>query len=152
MDRQQQMVREFMVALDQPAPKEPAELPEQRLRLRLLLVLEEALELVQASGHGVFDTSFHVESGIRKFDVERTRASIEGDHLEQIDALVDILYVVYGMAIEMGVDLEPFFDEVHAANMRKVGGPTDANGKRGKPTGWVPPDIAGVYARLYDDK
>lgn len=43
------------------------------------------------------------------------------DWLDTIDALVDILTVAYGTVVEMGVDLDPFFDEVHAANMRKVG-------------------------------
>jgi len=35
-----------------------------------------------------------------------------------IDALCDLLYVTAGAPVEMGVELGPFFDEVHASNMR----------------------------------
>jgi predicted HAD superfamily Cof-like phosphohydrolase len=49
----------------------------------------------------------------------------------------------------MGVELEPFFDEVHGSNMKKVGGRVRGDGKQLKPEGWRPPDLAGVYHRLY---
>lgn len=40
------------------------------------------------------------------------------------------------------------WDEVHAANMRKAGGPKcPTTGKQLKPEGWVGPDIAGVLKR-----
>jgi hypothetical protein len=42
------------------------------------------------------------------------------------------------------VDLEPFFAEVHRTNMAKVGGPVRPDGKKLKPEGWQPPDIAGI--------
>jgi hypothetical protein len=35
----------------------------------------------------------------------------------------------------------------HRTNMAKVGGPIVPNGKRLKPKGWQPPDIAGEIAR-----
>lgn len=43
-----------------------------------------------------------------------------------------------------GIDLRPVWSEVHAANMRKTTGPVREDGKRLKPEGWQPPDIAGV--------
>lgn len=52
------------------------------------------------------------------------------------------LYVVFGTAIEFGVDLTPFFAEVHRTNMLKVGGATRADGKILKPDGWEPLRIA----------
>ena len=36
-----------------------------------------------------------------------------------VDALVDVLYTVYGTANAMGINLRPFFDEVHQNNMKK---------------------------------
>ncbi len=39
-----------------------------------------------------------------------------------------------------------FWDEVHRSNMAKVGGPIRGDGKRLKPEGWTPPDVAGVLA------
>ena len=39
---------------------------------------------------------------------------------EIIDALTDILYVVYGMGSALGIDLDKSFDIVHKSNMSKV--------------------------------
>lgn len=58
---------------------------------------------------------------------------------EVLDACCDVLVVVQNTTARMGVDLEPFFDEVHRTNMAKVGGPVRADGKRLKPPGWQPP-------------
>ena len=60
---------------------------------------------------------------------------------EMIDALCDLLYVTYGAAVALGVDLEPFFEEVHRTNMAKIGGHRRADGKWMKPDGWQPPDL-----------
>lgn len=73
------------------------------------------------------------------------------DRLGMLDALCDLLYVTLGAGVEMGVELEPFFDEVHSANMKKVGGRVREDGKQLKPAGWSPPDLAAVYARRYGD-
>jgi predicted HAD superfamily Cof-like phosphohydrolase len=66
-----------------------------------------------------------------------------------VDALCDLLYVTYGAAVDLGVDLQPFFAEVHRSNMAKVGGRKREDGKWLKPAGWTPPDIAGLLSRLY---
>jgi predicted HAD superfamily Cof-like phosphohydrolase len=60
--------------------------------------------------------------------------------------LCDTLYVVYGTAIEMGLDLEPYFQEVHRSNLAKFDGTTQprGDGKWPKPEGWMPPDINGI--------
>ena len=63
-----------------------------------------------------------------------------------VDALADILVVTYGAAVEMGVDLEPIFREVHRSNMSKDGG-KDAGGKILKGKGFSPPDILGELRR-----
>lgn len=44
----------------------------------------------------------------------------KGDMKETIDALSDILYVVYGAGASFGVDLDTCFDLVHQSNMSKV--------------------------------
>ena len=64
--------------------------------------------------------------------------------VDTIDGLCDLLVVVYGTALEMGIDLEPHFNEVHASNMAKRGGPVREDGKMLKPEGWLPPDINGI--------
>jgi predicted HAD superfamily Cof-like phosphohydrolase len=145
MDRQQQMVREFMQAVGQPTPDTWQQLRRERLKLRLDLILEEAWELVHASGAGLYwDGEYPTVAEVRN------DAPVHAmDVVNQIDALCDLLYVTYGMAVEMGIDLEPFFAEVHAANMRKVGGPVREDGKREKPPGWRSPDLAAVFERCY---
>ena len=69
-----------------------------------------------------------------------------GDVPEMIDALCDLLYVTYGAAVSLGVDLEPFFAEVHRSNMAKAGGYRREDGKWMKPDGWTPPDIGRLLA------
>jgi predicted HAD superfamily Cof-like phosphohydrolase len=80
---------------------------------------------------------------------EFAAAVAAGDLVETVDALCDLLYVTYGAAVDLGVDLEPFFAEVHRSNMAKVGGTRRADGKWLKPASWTPPDIAGLLRRRY---
>lgn len=42
------------------------------------------------------------------------------DFVETIDALADILYVVYGAFTALGVDADKAFDLVHKSNMTKI--------------------------------
>lgn len=74
---------------------------------------------------------------------ETASALRESNLIETVDGLCDLLYVTFGTAVEMGVDLEPCFDEVHRSNMAKEGGGERADGKILKPEGWQPPDIRG---------
>lgn len=48
----------------------------------------------------------------------------------------------------LGVDLRPFFREVHRTNMHKLAGPKREDGKQLKPPGWKPPRIRAMYDRL----
>lgn len=71
-----------------------------------------------------------------------------GDLVEAIDGMCDLLYVTFGTAVAFGVDLQPFFDEVHLSNMAKTGGATREDGKILKPDGWQPPRIAKMLHEL----
>lgn len=117
--RVQRDVAEFHRAVDHPVCASPAI---RRPELRAGLIEEEARETIEA-----------------------IRA---GDLVESIDGLCDLLCVVYGTALEFGVDLGPFWDEVHRTNMAKADGPVREDGKRLKPPGWTPPDIQGVLNRV----
>jgi len=77
---------------------------------------------------------------------EFLEAADKSDLVEMIDALADLLVVTYGAAVEMGVDLEPIFAEVHRSNMSKNGG-LDAGGKILKGPAFSPPDILGQLRR-----
>jgi hypothetical protein len=62
--------------------------------------------------------------------------------VEQADALVDAIYYICDCAVKHGMNLDPLFEIVHAANMGKV---VDgkvrkrSDGKILKPDGWVDP-------------
>lgn len=73
--------------------------------------------------------------------IETVNAIKNGDLVEAIDGMCDLLYVVFGTAVSFGIDLEPFFNEVHRTNMLKTTGPIREDGKRLKPEGWQPPRI-----------
>ncbi len=105
--------------------------------LRASLIAEEAQETLEA----ITGRKVHVT-------IEEDEATDAGpDLVAAIDGMCDILAVVYGTAAEFGIDLAPFWDEVHRTNMAKAGGPLREDGKRLKPPDWTPPDIAGVLAR-----
>ena len=64
--------------------------------------------------------------------------------VDQVDAIIDLMYFALGTLVEIGVDGEPMFDIVHRANMSKV---TDkgvllreGDGKIQKPAKWVSPE------------
>jgi|SRR5688572_8051413 len=116
-DRPQDLVRHFHEAFGLGAPEHisVADFPGE---LRVRLIAEELDEFADA--------------------VRRQ------DPVAMIDALCDLLYVVYGAGVALGVDLEPFFREVHRSNMAKAGGDTREDGKQLKPEGWEPPQIAAI--------
>lgn len=71
--------------------------------------------------------------------------------VQVLDGLVDSIVVLHNTSNAMGIDLEPFWDEVHRSNMAKAGGPKRADGKALKPDDWTPPDIQGLLERLLYD-
>jgi len=120
MSPEQAMVREFHEKYGLPVGSRPAQISvKDRLR-RARLICSEAAEFLEAAD--------------------------QGDFVEMVDALADILVVTYGAAVEMGVDLGPIFAEVHRSNMSKDGG-TDAGGKVLKGPGFRPPDVLGELHR-----
>jgi predicted HAD superfamily Cof-like phosphohydrolase len=80
---------------------------------------------------------------------EFAEAARAGDVVGTIDALCDLLYVTYGAAVSLGIDIEPFFGEVHRSNMAKRGGSRRADGKWLKPAGWQPPDLQRILRERY---
>lgn len=60
--------------------------------------------------------------------------------------LADVVYVAYGTAHALGIDLDAALLEVHRANMSKAGGPRRADGKALKPPGFRAPDMSAAVA------
>lgn len=67
---------------------------------------------------------------------------------ESIDAMCDVLVTTMNTANAMGIDIEPFFDEIHRTNLEKANGPLREDGKRLKPLDWKPPRIREMLESL----
>lgn len=93
-----EMVRQFHETYDMPIAETPGHPSEDRIKLRRDLISEEYWE----------------------YD----RAVDNGDLINIAQELADILYVVYGAALEYGIPLDEVLAEVHRANMSKL----DADG------------------------
>lgn len=65
-----------------------------------------------------------------------------------IDGICDVIVTLHNITNAMGIDIEPFFDEIHRTNMAKQGGPKRADGKGLKPEGWQPPRILEMLQTL----
>lgn len=110
-----------------------------RPKLRAELIMEEAVETAEAL----------TGQQIRwEYTGKRIRMNPRKRLIKFIDGVCDCLAVVYGAAVEAGVDVGPFWNEVHATNLAKQGGPRRADGKVLKPPGWKRPDIEGVLGAM----
>ena len=86
-----------------------------RLDLRMSLIAEEFAELVGA----VFGK--RARAIIEAATAEAAGADDgERDVIEAADALADLVYVIFGMAIESGMDLDSVLAEVQASNLSKL--------------------------------
>ena len=52
----------------------------------------------------------------------------------------DVVYIVLGLLVECGLQFQPFWDAVCAANMAKEPSPDPDNKRPLKPDGWVGPE------------
>lgn len=62
------------------------------------------------------------------------------------DVLARAIAAAQAVAALEGLELDPFFAAVHAANLAKASGVRRADGKWGKPPGWIPADLPGILA------
>lgn len=138
MNRHQALVRDFHQKFGHPAPEKlDVAIFMSHAKMRFKLIHEEFLETMGAAG---FDLTNDLYDG---FGPKRAP-----NVPEMIDGFVDLLYVTYGAIITLGIDIDPFFNAVHASNMAKLGPDgkpiVREDGKIMKPEGWQPPDIKAV--------
>lgn len=157
-----QQVTAFHKAVDQPILPRPTVPSDARVRLRLRLITEEYFELLASCGIGDVDNDNSPQDNlisrlhadvlgcIEGADVSNMNQDqiIEGYEIKVdlpalADAMGDLDYVVEGTRLEFGINGAPVADAIHAANLKKASGPVRADGKRLKPPGFTPPDIAG---------
>lgn len=137
-NKQQNDVLKFMVACGQasvadqeaaisnPLSAAPRHADRSVMDLRRNLLLEEVQEYVDADN--------------------------ENDVVSLVDGLIDIVYIVQGTLVELGVDFQACWDEVHASNMTKVDPETGKvrkreDGKILKPPSYRRPDLKSIIRR-----
>jgi len=91
-----------------------------------------------------FKDSYRVIVLIKEETEELSKALRMEDLVEIADAIADLLYVVYGAAVECGLDIEPIFKEVHRSNMTKKGGHLNDIGKWVKPPSYEPANLTPI--------
>ena len=91
-----QLLTNFNKAYSLPINRKPTLISEEESNLKFNLVLEELNEYKDACS--------------------------QEDLVEVCDAIIDIMYVVYGMAVQHGLTevFEDMFEEVHKSNMSKL--------------------------------
>lgn len=131
----QRDVEAFHHKFGHPAPGAPRLMTPELARFRASLVQEEAAELAGAlDEHANWSDSFEAYKGGGRGSLARVAGEA-----------CDLLYVTLGTLVAAGLWLEPFWREVHRANMEKE--PNPAGGKPVKPAGWRPPDLEGALGR-----
>ena len=142
-DDPEALVRRFHHVYGLPVQTDGASLERESLDMRMSLIAEEFSELVGA----VYGRAARaeIESSYR-----RAVAADDGtrDTVETADALADLIYVIYGMALETGIDLAAVLAEVQRSNMSKLGADGKPvyreDGKVLKGPGYFPPNVEAV--------
>lgn len=150
MHNHESRVREFMRLAGQTIPTEPITPTEEVRRLRATLILEEALETIDALGFVVKVKSLYSDCTIERDVVECIPHGDPPDLVEIADGCADTIVVSTGTLISCGVPLEPLLELVDASNLAKFtpGYSIRPDGKVIKPAGWQKPDIAGLLANF----
>ncbi|WP_454926170.1 GNAT family N-acetyltransferase [Actinomyces oris] len=142
-DDPEALVRRFHHVYGLPVQTDGASLERESLGMRMSLIAEEFSELVGA----VYGQAARaeIESSYR-----RAVAADDGtrDTVETADALADLIYVIYGMALETGIDLASVLAEVQRSNMSKLGADGKPvyreDGKVLKGPDYFPPNVEAV--------
>ena len=134
------LVRQFHEVYSLPLPQDAPNVDRERVHMRMALIAEEFAELVGSiygrEARSIIEQAF--ATAVTKDDHTR-------DVVEAADALGDITYVGYGMALEMAIPIEKVMAEIQASNLSKLGDDGKPiyreDGKVLKGRGYFPPNI-----------
>jgi predicted HAD superfamily Cof-like phosphohydrolase len=139
------LVRQFHQTYGLPIATDAPSVDRDRVHMRMALIAEELAELVSAV--------YGDRAGAR---MERAFADAVADDdgtrdvVAAADALGDLVYVIYGMALECAVPLADVLSEIQRSNLSKLGDDgrpiLREDGKILKGPRYLPPDVAGVLA------
>ena len=125
MNKSYKQVKEFHKAFNHPVSDVVTPMSQERALVRASWMKEEILEFLVAD-----------------------------NVVEQVDAMIDLLYFALGTLVEIGMPPKGVFNLVHKANMSKLHNGVAKYGPDGKvikPEGWVAPDAAiKEYIRTYN--
>lgn len=139
-------VLEFMRGAKQGCPAAPTMPDAETRKLRAKLVLEEALETVEALG---FELHPDIGDGGEMRDYELMPNPYGPNMTEIVDGCCDIKVVTTGTLIACGIPDDVVQDLVDDNNLEKLAkGTIREDGKLIKPPGHKPPDIAGFLAGI----
>ena len=118
-------VKEFMTIFGQPVLDKPTPLPEDRQKLRIALLFEELKEYAEASGQWEYFVDQLCEKEVNRLLNDRQEGFNQHpsiNEVEQLDALLDLQYVLSGAvhAHGFGSIFDAGFEEVHNSNMSKA--------------------------------
>lgn len=142
------LVKQFHQVYGLPIIRSEAKVDIERIHMRMSLILEETAELVGA-----------VYGGEAREELEKTIAKLSDNHnrdvVETADALADLVYVTYGMALECGISLPDVLAEVQASNLSKLGADGKPiyreDGKVLKGPGFFPPNVKRALQKRISD-
>lgn len=140
-------VTEFHLTMGYPVRTKPCQMTADEVHLRLRLITEEFFELLDACGLDRAVLKTLSDGALTVISIHAANDAFAVDLPKLADAMADLDYVVEGTRLTCGVGRAPIAAAVHAANMAKVEGGYDEHGKKKKPEGWQPPDIAGELRR-----
>lgn len=110
------LVVQFHETFNLPMFDGKANLDSSRLNMRMGLIAEEYTELVEAV-YGEKAGEIIRKANAKVFENDEKKRDV----VETADALADLVYVIYGMSLECGIDLEAVLKQVQASNMSKLG-------------------------------
>jgi predicted HAD superfamily Cof-like phosphohydrolase len=110
-----ELVKNFHREFNLPIGMSPQNISLKQFSLRIRIILEELSEYSKAVG--------------------------ENNIVKIADGLGDVLWVVFGTAVEHGLPMDKIFEEIAKSNMSKIGGHLDDSGKWIKPETYKPVNL-----------
>jgi predicted HAD superfamily Cof-like phosphohydrolase len=138
-------VLEFMLRAKQDCPTQPTMPSADVRKLRAKLILEEALETIEALGFSVLYTPQSKQVAIHRVNMATATLVVdrEPNLTEIVDGCADVSVVTIGTLIACGIKDVPVLECVDENNLAKFGPGHSIreDGKLIKPPGHRPPDI-----------
>lgn len=124
--------------------------------MRALNTSTDVAQFLEASGQRVNESiindwekddqsQLYMKLVVEEFE-ETAKAWNEGDTVELADGIADLIWVLQGLALSIGIPQQDVWNEVRRSNLAKIDPATGKvikrdDGKVLKPDGWTAPDI-----------